>query len=378
MPLQFTAAASSRITKAGTRTSKRHSPFDRHRRTKPGSQTSTKLSQRDDNHDRRAAEYLGDRLPDMGPSHHISETTLVRNVIQAIQYIQNTMFTDMPDSRTGMNSTRIAEVLNFRRALPPIVSIAHVHMLLDAPTKVEREIVELIDSARLRRLFIPGRGSALAGLGDCLVLVEDWEGVVRNSGPLEEALKEKFIRVVRSNTKTSAVAASHFTTEECSSLVRAGFLVSPSSLAKSTSATINPSIPADAVLEESTDLETCAKRKRSFRDSSMLLSLPNLGPYLRLLSAGRSQMLAILEKSKYREAPLSLLKDRWDGSVEAQTQYGLAKRVRGESSGVLPGRTKKWKELFGMNFRWALEEALGAGLIEMFDTGSVGPGVRRL
>lgn len=56
----------------------------------------------------------------------------------------------------------------------------------------------------------------------------------------------------------------------------------------------------------------------------------------------------------------------------------MAKRVRGEFSGILPGRTKKYKDLYGMNFRWALEEALGAGLVEIFDTGSVGPGVRCL
>ncbi|KMU91441.1 hypothetical protein CIHG_09310 [Coccidioides immitis H538.4] len=110
----------------------------------------------------------------------------------------------------------------------------------------------------------------------------------------------------------------------------------------------------------------------------MVLSLPNLGPYLRLVSAARSQMLSLLEKSKYKEAPLSLLRDRWDGAVESQAPYAVAKRARGESSGVLPGRTKKWKELYGMNFRWALEEAIGAGLIEIFDTGCVGPGVRRL
>lgn len=109
-----------------------------------------------------------------------------------------------------------------------------------------------------------------------------------------------------------------------------------------------------------------------------MLSLPNLGPYLRLLSAARSQMLSILERSKYNEAPLYLIRERWDGAIESQTQFGAGKRARGEFSGVLPGRTKKWKELFGMNFRWALEEALGAGLIEIFDTGSVGPGVRRL
>ena len=56
----------------------------------------------------------------------------------------------------------------------------------------------------------------------------------------------------------------------------------------------------------------------------------------------------------------------------------VAKRMRGEFTGVLPGRTKKWKDLYGMRFRWVLEEAIGAGLIELFDTGSVGPGVRCL
>jgi hypothetical protein len=75
---------------------------------------------------------------------------------------------------------------------------------------------------------------------------------------------------------------------------------------------------------------------------------------------------------------LDLLRDRWNGAVETDKSFSLAKRARGEFAGVLPGRTKKWKELYGMSFRWALEEALGAGLIELFDTGSVGPGVRVL
>ncbi|EEP82912.1 conserved hypothetical protein [Uncinocarpus reesii 1704] len=383
MPLQFTAAPSSRIKKAGARTPKRNSPFDRQRRIKPSSRPLADKSQPPQgspagSYDEHGGSYPGDQLPDLGPSHHIAETTLVTSVIQAIQHVQNTMFTPMPDSRTGMNSTRIAEVLNFRKSLPPIVSIAHVHVLLNAPTRVEREIVELAGSARLRRLFIPGRGSALAGLGDCLVLVEDWEGLVRSSGSLEESLKDKFIHLLRSNAKTSAVSAGQFTPNETSSLVRAGFLVSPSSLAKDTPLSINPfvtAVPTEEVGHQGQP-ESQRKNTRSFRDSTMILSLPNLGPYLRLVSAARSRMLTILERSKYNEVPLYLLRDRWDGAVE--TQLGAAKRARGESSGVLPGRTKKWKELYGLNFRWALEETLGAGLIEIFDTGSVGPGVRRI
>jgi hypothetical protein len=89
-------------------------------------------------------------------------------------------------------------------------------------------------------------------------------------------------------------------------------------------------------------------------------------------------MVAILEKSASGEAPLYLLRDRWDGAIETDSSFNIRKRARGESAGVLPGRTKKWRDLYGMNFRWALEEALGAGLVEIFDTGSVGPGVRLL
>lgn len=108
----------------------------------------------------------------------------------------------------------------------------------------------------------------------------------------------------------------------------------------------------------------------------MILSLPNMGPYLRLLGSARTQILETLRKSRYSEAPLYLIRDRWDGSVEMNSRASMAKHVRGEFSGVLPGRTNKWKQLYGLNFYWALEEALGAGLIEVFNTGSVGPGVR--
>jgi hypothetical protein len=112
------------------------------------------------------------------------------------------------------------------------------------------------------------------------------------------------------------------------------------------------------------------------RAATMFLSLPNIGPYLRLLGAGRVHLVALLRKSKYHQAPLYLLRDRWDGAVETDHSFSSAKRARGEFSGVLPGRTKKWKDLYGMNFRWVLEEALGAGLVELFETGSIGPGVR--
>jgi hypothetical protein len=121
----------------------------------------------------------------------ISETAPAQNVLQAIQYIRDGMFEELP-TRAGMNSTRIAEVLNLRRSLPPLASVAHVHTLLEAPTLVEREIVDQIQTGRIRRLIIPGRGNDAAGLGDCLVLAEDWDKLVQESPALEPPVKGEF------------------------------------------------------------------------------------------------------------------------------------------------------------------------------------------
>lgn len=204
MPFQTKAAPSSRVRKpGGPQASRRASVFARHTRGKPFIQrspaSSKRLQEEPDQTQQReetAADgedsyygYVGDPLPDAGASSYVAETTAVTSVIQAIQYVRNTMFADVPESRPGMNSTRIAQVLNFRRSLPPIVSVAHVHVLLDEPTRVEREIVGLIEAAMVRKLLIPGRGSSAAGLGDCLVLVEDWEELVQNSAALDKSLQ---------------------------------------------------------------------------------------------------------------------------------------------------------------------------------------------
>ncbi|KAL1998165.1 hypothetical protein VTN02DRAFT_6740 [Thermoascus thermophilus] len=322
-------------------------------------------------------------LPDVGGSRYISDTAQVADVVQAIQRIRASMFDDLP-ARAGMNSTRIADVLNFRRSLPPLVSVAHVHTLLNAPTQVEREIVELVNAGRLRRLIVPGRGSDAAGLGDCLVLAEDWRERVRSSSDLDQQLKDRFLHLLDQIGPSSAVPAAFFSPEDSMTLIRAGFLVSSSSLAKgSLNVASLPLVPPSLAAASATrsDADRPAEPdggENQFRSATLFLSLPNTGPYLRLLGAGRSHLLSLLKKSHHREAPLDLLRDRWDGAVESDRGYALAKRARGESTGVLPGRTKKWKDLYGMSFRWILEEAVGAGLVELFETGSVGPGVRCL
>ncbi|KAL4888498.1 serine-threonine protein kinase 19-domain-containing protein [Aspergillus ambiguus] len=382
MPLRITSAPVSGVKKRKNPalSRPRASPFATHARRKltasPGEGAKGKNVPVD--------EDLGP-LPDIGVSHYIPETTTVQNVVQAIEYILDHMFEELPARRAGMNSTHIAETLNLRRSLPPLASVAHVHTLLNAPTKVEKEIMELIHTGQVRRLTVPGRGNDAAGLGDCLVLVKDWERLVRQSG-LEPELKDKFLLVLSRLGNTSAVSGALFSPPEYMALIRAGFLVSSSSLSQGSSGLLSlPNFQSTSSAGNSASRSDCthhpprnADHRPPFHTATLFLSLPNIGPYLRLLGAARGHLLSLLQRSSSSEIPLDLLRDRWDGAVETDRSFSVAKRVRGEFAGILPGRTKKWKDLYGMSFRWVLEEALGAGLVEIFDTGAVGPGVRGL
>lgn len=72
---------------------------------------------------------------------------------------------------------------------------------------------------------------------------------------------------------------------------------------------------------------------------------------------------------------MEMLKEKWEGNVLGDAA-SRAKRARGEWNGVLPGKTKKWREFYGLEFEWVLAECVGSGTMELFDTGAVGTAVR--
>lgn len=115
-------------------------------------------------------------------------------------------------------------------------------------------------------------------------------------------------------------------------------------------------------------------------EDELFVSLPGNGSFVRLVSAALVHFTDILGRMPFREASLSTLRERWDGGV-ARPETSLAdagKKSRGQFVGAAAGRTRRWREFHGLRFEWVLAEALGAGIVEMFDTGSVGRGVRLL
>lgn len=397
--MNITAAHSSRIKK--TRKSSQNpflrrsssSPFSSNPRRKP-SQPSIEKRAAEDEADR----IFDERLDDTGVIASLATDLNFRDVPQFIQYIHTRMFSDIPERAPGMNSTKIAEVLNYRAALPPVVTLAHVHALSNSPTKIEREIAELAQAGIIRKVAVPNRGVGAAAIGDGIVLVSEWERLVQSHSDLSQEVKFKYISLLRNNPTSTTISGINFTPAEASALTTAGFLTTATA---TTSRSDIFARPGAASLGTLASLSTAGSKNASGslaavggsealtsisggsgpRSRSTIrynFSLPNTGPHLRLLVAARTHVLNLLKKSTYREAPMNTLHERWDGGIAADDEQSQAKKARGEFIGVLPGRTKKWKQFYGLRFEWVLEECVGAGLLELFETGSVGKGVRAI
>ena len=198
MPLYYSAASGSRISKKARkppplrRSSTFTSMFSTLHRNKPALSRSKSLpeSPLDD-----ASSIADEPLISTGAPVSIAPLPAITSLPHAMQFIKSHMFTPMPDRATGMNSVRIAEILNFRRYLPPVVSIAHVHAVLhpNSPTLAEKEISGCIATGVVRRIRIPHRevsgSGSTASVGEGLVLISDWRAIVNAVEDVPEALK---------------------------------------------------------------------------------------------------------------------------------------------------------------------------------------------
>ncbi len=228
-------------------------------------------------------------------------------------------------------------------------------------------------------------------------------------GSLNQSL-DRFLEHIRNRPTAQIVSLGGFSGSDITKLMRAGFLTSSTPHTTSTSFCNHPDSAsrgtATSILSVSRaasgsmaavggedaiygaggrgGMRRSSSQFKSEQDGedaiseghSLRVSLPGTGPYLKLLTAARSHLVSLIMKSKYRELPLYLLLERWNGGTSADDPAAKAKRYRGEFSGILPNRTRKWKQFYGLSFDWVLAECLGAGLIEVFETGTVGRATR--
>ncbi|KAI0600787.1 serine-threonine protein kinase 19-domain-containing protein [Biscogniauxia sp. FL1348] len=372
-------------------------------RRKPGtgSRGSKNMSADDDDDD-----LFGDKLDDCGLVKALATDLNLRDTSQAIHYIRSHMFSALPEKAAGMSSTRIAEVLNYRKNLPPIVTVSHIQALLASPSAVEREIAELARSGFLRKIVVPRRGD----IGETVMLASDYDQMVKDSRLLDECTKSSLLSYLAENPGAQTVDRTALQPSEIKQLVHAGFLTSHHTGIihyGSMSNTMNLySRPEDKTTL--TSLDTVSRQptgslgtvggegavhmaggsgggggawSTNWVDTGtteLKLAARGNGSFLMLLSAALDHLVSPLAKSKYREAPETVLRDRWDGGIAKEEARYAAKRSRGEFAGIMPGQTRKWRQFFGLSFDWILQEAVGSGLVEVFETHSVGRGIRAI
>ncbi|KAI1188926.1 serine-threonine protein kinase 19-domain-containing protein [Nemania serpens] len=348
-----------------------------------------------------------DKLDDFGLVAALATDLGLRDTPQAIKYIRAQMFAPVPETAAGMTSTRIAEILNYRLGLPPIVSIAHVQALLSSPSAVEREVAELATRGFLHRIIVPRRGA----VAEFVLLASDYEALLRKTGGVSENTREHLLGFLAENPGSQVLGRDALPRTEIEELVRAGFLTTHHAGGVVSYGAISSTMRSYARPEDKitlTSLETVSRQAAGspgtvggmgalhnaggsgggalsvIATSSPFieykLAVPGAGSYLKIVSAALDHLVSLLGKSRFREAPESVLKERWDGGIAKveEARHAAAKRARGEFAGVLPGQTRKWRQFYGLTFDWVLQEAMGAGLVEVFETRSVGRGVRSI
>lgn len=401
-------------------------------RTKPSTvseeSTPDKTPKLEDDDVQDEAYYPNEPLPDGGLVHALLTDLTLRDVPQAMRYSHGHMFTPLPDqpSSYGLNSTRVADILNFRRNLPHLTTTMHLHALLKSPTAVERETAELVRAGTLRKVVILRRGAghkAGGGVVEFLIESQELEKQVSESG-MAKNTHEAFLAWLRANpTKLTASAsdidkgggggagggisgAPGLTASHVDQLVRAGFLttfhdfdighvssafarpedigtlLSLQSVARAAAGSVAAVGGSDALhgAGGSGGARSGNSSGGGGGGDELSLAVPGQGAYLKLRTAAVTHLtMGLLGKARYKEMPEGLLRERWDGGVVSEkSRQHAGKKGRREFAGVLPGRTRKWKQFSGLAFDWVLHEAVGAGLVEVFETGSVGRAVRLL
>lgn len=325
-----------------------------------------------------------DRLTDLGTTRLLAEELTLRDVVQAMRYIRSTMFTPVPE--TGLKSTRVAEVLHYRASLPPVVTVGHLNSILHSPTRTERELAELVAKGVVRKVRVERRG----GMGEAVIETSDLERIVRRCDVSDEAA-DAFLVFLRQNPTAQMLPSAVLTSAQTDELVRVGLLTNSTHAAPGNTLHVRPEdrttltsiqhvsrfasgtisavgghqvihlaggggggAPALTRASASTPSPSSSLAPSS---SSFRISLPGHGRYLKLAEGAVDWVREALGKTAWGEGPEDWLRERFAGGG----LYGT-----------------RWKEFWGVEWQWVAGQAVGLGVVEMFETGSVGRGVRAL
>ncbi|PHH67127.1 hypothetical protein CDD82_1499 [Ophiocordyceps australis] len=329
-------------------------------------------------------DLFADGLTDAGTAQLLEDDLTLRDVVQAMRHIRRHMFVALPASGLAW-STRTSEVLHYRAAMPPLVAPGHVHAVLarTAPTRLEREMAELVTKGTLRRIRVDrghGRDNGTGG-GEALVEAADLERLVKACPGVGRQTADAFVALLRAKPGAQAMDAASdgsLTDAQANELLRAGFLTSDATR-RTRQETLGMRPEDRTTLTSLQSVSRFASGTLSAVGGHDALHLAGgsgggIGPsppagHVRIAVPGHGRF------TKLADAAVDWLRDalgctRWG---EAPEQWLRERFEAGQGM-----RSPRWKDFWGLDWAWLLGHAVGLGAVELFDTGSVGRGVRAL
>ncbi|KAI5965292.1 uncharacterized protein KGF55_001512 [Candida pseudojiufengensis] len=154
---------------------------------------------------------------------------------------------------------------------------------------------------------------------------------------------QKFYNFIKKNPTDLFISSSNFNNEEISSLVQMGYI-------------------------------TLNSNHFNEIENNYAISFPNCGIYLKLINEGRIWLVKLLNKIKYKEMLEDEIFNKWCGRIFGGYGQSNTKNNSDTNLDILKLNNFK-KPFFGYDLNWILADALGAGIIEVFNT-PVGRGWR--
>ncbi|KAI5950517.1 hypothetical protein CANMA_005177 [Candida margitis] len=252
----------------------------------------------------------------------------------------------------GLASNSKAELLKYRHTLPPgLITVTQLYAIFhnQGPTFVDKSLELNIRRGILRKFVISNASPVISrslnnfqskkvtyGFEDIEVIakVDCFHALIEKilAGSDEVSASKlslsKFYDYIKRNPTGMFISTSKFSDEEVSNLVQLGFV-------------------------------TLTSNHFNEIERNYSISYPGCGTYLKLVNEGRTWLVKTLNKIKYKEALEDDIFKKWSGI-----------NLEGD-----PKLNNFRKPFFGYDLHWVLADALGSGIIEVFNT-PVGRGWR--
>ncbi|ANB14439.1 Bifunctional purine biosynthesis protein purH [Sugiyamaella lignohabitans] len=269
-----------------------------------------------------------EKLQDDGPAEleWQLQVSTIPDIVKSMRIVLDRMWAPIPEKGLGREGR--GDVYHFRKSIPPLVRTTHLYAIYpDNSTYVDREIRTACEDGTVRRLVVN-----LVEGSDLLIESTHYYAI------LDEQVRKYEESLSKSEDEGSKVVTS--------AIVKALKIFKKLLIKNPTAISLSLSELEDVDLAKLRNnlLSLGFLTLQSGQMDSFVISVPNIGSYLRLVASSRKWIIRNLDKMSWKELLESTLQERW----ESNKTY--------------------WYDFKGCLLEWVLYDCFGGGWCEPFKT----------